>query len=481
MIVIAVIAALVLAVVSVWVALVRRPTVPTQPTRRPDDTVTVDPVTGQTPFPQNPSDRKDDFWTFLVVGRDTYGGGNTDTMLLASYDIPNQALNVMSIPRDTMVNVSWDIKRINSVYNVYGGGSDGMDALKREIGELVGFQPDFTVTIEWNAVGELVDAIGGVWFEVPQRMYYNDLSQNFKIDLQKGYQKLNGDQAMQLVRYRLDSDDAGHYFGGYPEGDLGRIKTQQAFLKATIEQCLQNIDPSTITALAKVFLDNVKVDESLTLGNVVWFAQQALVGNSNGERLSMEHVDFITMPCTGKYVMTRTAGRQSYVVPNVDELVDVVNEHFNPYVDPLRREELDIMYVNSDGTLGATGGVLADTRFNDWLIQRNAAAAASPTPSPTGTPEPPATEEPSPTPGTDPEPSPTGGYTAPPQTTGTQPTPTPIPTGGEEPPASPTPEPTPEPTPDPTPDPLVPEGIPIYTPQPGGVGVLPAMPTPVRP
>ena len=56
-----------------------------------------------------------DYYTVLILGRDTGGGGNTDTMLLASYDITNQKATVMSIPRDTMVNVPWDIKRINSV------------------------------------------------------------------------------------------------------------------------------------------------------------------------------------------------------------------------------------------------------------------------------------------------------------------------------------------------------------------------------
>ena len=158
-------------------------------------------------------DRKDDFWTFLLVGQDTFGGGNTDTMMLVSYDIPNQKLSVLSLPRDTMVNVSWDIKRLNSVYN-YAPYYDkeGMEFLKEEIAQLVGYEPDFTVTIQWDAVGELVDAIGGVYFEVPFDMYYNDLSQNFKIDLKAGYQKLDGDQAMQLIRYRHNSI-----------GDTGRI------------------------------------------------------------------------------------------------------------------------------------------------------------------------------------------------------------------------------------------------------------------
>ena len=66
--------------------------------------------------------KSEDFYTILLLGRDTGGGGNTDTMLLASYDVTNQKAAVMSIPRDTMVNVSWDVKKINSVYNRYDYG-----------------------------------------------------------------------------------------------------------------------------------------------------------------------------------------------------------------------------------------------------------------------------------------------------------------------------------------------------------------------
>ena len=60
-----------------------------------------------------------------------------------------------------MVNVSWDIKRINSVYNVYGGGDEGIQALFDEVSQLVGFIPDFSVVVEWEAVGEMAEAIGG--------------------------------------------------------------------------------------------------------------------------------------------------------------------------------------------------------------------------------------------------------------------------------------------------------------------------------
>lgn len=165
--------------------------------------------------------RKEQFYTFLVAG---VSGGNTDTMLLAAYDVPNQKLSVMSLPRDTYVIYNGRTVMINSVYSRGGGEEGGVEALKKAVGSLTGVTPDFYVLVEWEAVGELVDAIGGVYFDVPRRMYYNDLSQHFKIDLQPGYQLLDGNGAMGVLRWRHNSDDSGHILNsGYAMGDLGRI------------------------------------------------------------------------------------------------------------------------------------------------------------------------------------------------------------------------------------------------------------------
>ena len=247
-------------------------------------------------------DRKEDFFTFLVVGRDTGGGGNTDTIMLVSYDVPNQKLSVMSIPRDTMVNVPWDIKRINSVYNYAPYyDKDGIQFLKEEVSYLIGFQPDYTIVVEWEAVGELVDAIGGVEFDVPIDMNYDDPTQNLHIHLNAGLQDIDGDKAMQLLRWRKNSDAYGNVYGGYPNGDLGRIETQQAFLKAVIEKCLNSISLGTIPKMAQIFLDNVDTNGSLTVNNLAWFAKEAIVGG-----LSMENVHFMTLPNRGASVYSRT-------------------------------------------------------------------------------------------------------------------------------------------------------------------------------
>ena len=303
--------------------------------------------------PRADGQRKSDNWyTVLILGRDTGGGGNTDTILLASYDVTNQKATVMSIPRDTMVNVSWDIKRINSVYNMNGQGEKGITALYKEIAQLVGFEPDFQVVVEWDAVGEIVDAMGGVYFDVPRDMNYDDPYQDLHIHQEKGYRLLTGDDAMQVIRYRHDNNMKY----GYPDGDLGRIKTQQAFLKAVVEQLLQVKNFTKIKQFAKVFQNNVETD--LSFSNICWFGQQAVTGG-----LKVENVKFVTMPNTPVPCWSRTYQHmQSYVVPTARELVDLVNNELSPFVETFTLSDLDIMSVNSNGSVSSTTGHVEDSR-----------------------------------------------------------------------------------------------------------------------
>ena len=407
--------------------------------------------------PKLSGDRKEEFYTFLVIGRDTGGGGNTDTLMVMSYDIPNQKLNVLNIPRDTMVNVPWDVKKINSVYNyapMYD--KDGVDFLKEEISYLIGFQPDFTVVVEWEAVGELVDAIGPVWFDVPYDMNYEDPSQDLYIHLNKGPQNIDGDKAMQLLRWRKNNDKVVNgkvvSYGGYANGDLGRIQTQQDFLKAVIEKCLSSLSVDKIPALASIFMNNVDTKNTLTVNNIAWFAQEAILGG-----LSMDNVEFMTLPCKGVWVYSRTVGNnQSYVTPIPDETLEMINDYFNPYLEEIALNELDLMMVNDNGSLSSTSGRVEDsyaTRPQGGSSGSSSSSGGGSSsssgsgtvtrPDPETTPTPQASIQPKPTetPGTTPAPEST------PQNT---------PDGGASETPEPTPVITPEPTPQATPDPTPP-------------------------
>ena len=310
---------------------------------------------GEGTAPRAEGERKsEDYYTVLILGRDTGGGGNTDTMLLASYDVTNQKAAVMSIPRDTMVNVPWDIKRINSVYNYYGEGEKGIQHLYKEVAQLVGFEPDYQVVVEWDAVGEIVDAMGGVYFDVPRNMNYDDPTQDLHIHQEKGYRLLTGDDAMQVIRYRHDNRVNGKTLG-YPDGDLGRIKTQQAFLKAMVEQLLKVQNVTKINQFVKVFQNNVETDMSFP--NILWFAQQAVFGG-----LKVENVNFVTMPNTPVSCWSRTyQNYQSYVMPNAQELLALMNNDLSPFVEPSVMSDLDIMSVNADGSVSSTTGHVEDS------------------------------------------------------------------------------------------------------------------------
>ena len=301
------------------------------------------------------SGRKDGVYTFLLVGQDTGGGGNTDTMLLVTFDSVNKEVHGMSLPRDTMINSSHSGAghRLNAVYN-YNKGSDpdtqlekGITALKREVGKLTGIIPDFYVVVQWEAVGELVEAIGGVEFDVPFDMDYDDPAQDLHIHLKAGQQTLSGEDAMGLIRWRHNND----YSVQYPNGDLGRVQTQQAFLKAVAAECLKPEILLKAPSLAQIFMENVETD--LSIGNILAFAQLAAGMDTEN------NVNFVTMP----WVDAKYPG-VSMILPDVDQLLELLNDGFNPYQDEIQSSDLQVLYRNSDGSYGVTGGTLLDSSLS---------------------------------------------------------------------------------------------------------------------
>lgn len=347
-------------------------------TKKDDGTEEVEEIDyGEGIRPRADGERKsEDFYTVLILGLDTGGGGHTDTMLLASYDVTNQQATVMSIPRDTMVNVPWDVKKINSVYLHYGGGDRGIQHLYKEVSQLVGFEPDYQVVVEWEAVGKLVDAIGGVDFDNPYPMDYHDPYQDLVIEQAPGLRHLSGNDAMQIIRWRKNDKDSPYgYHTGI--GDDGRIKLQQDFLKAVIKQMLTIKNVGNINKIAKVFDECVETD--LAFQEIFWFAQKAILGG-----LNVDNVEFLSMPFRYANAWSPTVGNmQSYVVPNAGQLLDIVNNKLSPYVEVFTRSDLDIMSVNADGSLSSSTGYVedrvaalppdipSDEPENDWALDAN--------------------------------------------------------------------------------------------------------------
>ena len=453
-------AGLALAVTAAWFALVREPDV--KDNDRPG-VVNNNPNTPEGEKDSGISGRKDDYFTFLLIGRDTAGGGNTDTLILVSYDVPNGQVNMMSIPRDTAVNVPWSTKKINSVYNAKESNGGGLENLKKQVACLTGVMPDFYVIIEWKAVGEIVDAVDGVEFDVPRNMNYDDPYQNLHIHFNKGVQILDGQKAMELLRYRKDNRRADGSIPGY--NDIGRMNTQRDFLKAMAKKVLQLGNITKIGDFVKIFLDNVETDLSLT--DMMWFASKAL-------SVDVDKMQSSTLP----YIEVGTFRGGDYLLPNGEEIVPLVNEQFNPYSRDIELSDLQILVRNKDGSCYVTSGELLDAKWGKPTSSGSSGTAGGgvSTTEPTGVVADPVVDVPSNTgdpnqtiqqpadpvePDSDPSSQETPGEVldpdgteAPGETSGpeTEPGDTPEPPPPDE-GTEPDPEPQPEPEPNPEPDP----------------------------
>ncbi len=294
--------------------------------------------------------RSEDFYTVLIFGEDLTSG-LTDTVMVASYDVTNQRATVMSIPRDLIYNsegISVPEKMINSVYPRHGRGEKGLQALRSEVSHLVGFKPDYYVKINWEIVGQMVEAIDGVDFYIPWHMGYDDPVQDLHIHFEEGQIRLDGRQAMEVVRWRKNNDGVG----GAPSSDISRLNLQHDFLKAVLKQTLQPQNVLKLPQLVDLFDRNVESD--MTLGNMVWFAQSAVVGG-----LDTEDVTFTTMPYYG--VDVKGAKYLYRVFPKQRELIALINESLNPYAEEVTIDQLDLISVSEDGNrLSSSTGRLKD-------------------------------------------------------------------------------------------------------------------------
>lgn len=269
------------------------------------------------PATEQPSALREGVYNILICGTDG-DGLRTDTILIAHLDANSHTVALLSIPRDTPVqSASGGLMKINSVYA--GGAADGMQRLCIRLNALLGFPVDGYVLVDLEAFQKTVDLVGGVDFEVPQDMDYDDNSQDLHIHLRAGMQHLDGTQAMGLVRYRK----------GYASQDIQRTKVQQQFLRALAKQCLSVGSLTKLKEFADIFADYVLTD--LTIGNMLWFAKELLLCDFDAMQ---------TYTAEGEGVMVNGA---SYYALYAGGLLQTVNETFNPYETALTAAQLTVI------------------------------------------------------------------------------------------------------------------------------------------
>lgn len=284
------------------------------------------------------------FFLLMGVDRAEFQGELTrsDTMMLVKIDFAKPSIDLISLPRDSRVLIGGDYDKLNSAH-AYGGPELTIQSIR----DWLNIDLDYYVKVDFKAVPEIVDAMGGVDFEIPndgiQYKYYdeNDDGQPFK----PGMQRLNGMKALGFLRFR----------DGYDNGDIGRVEAQQTFMKAIVKQLLSSSNISNIPGYIKTYYENVET-------NISWDEILDMMGYIS--QLSDVELNTYTIPGVGEYIddisyyVVDEEGAEELIkriLPNyiiLDFESDGVKskkfEHNDTETKDVEREELDLEEVESE-------------------------------------------------------------------------------------------------------------------------------------
>lgn len=196
----------------------------------------------------------------LILGEST---GMSDTIVVAQYDPKTQEAALLSIPRDTFVgdnvNHARASDKINSKYSHGETPQETIDA----VNELTGLNIKYYILVDTKALNKLVDVIGGLDFNVPMDMDYDDGGQNLHIHLKAGQQKLTGNQVEQLVRFRHNNNGSSYYKVYGVGEDFGRMRTQRDVIISLGKQSLKLKNVTEIFKIIDILKEYVKTNINL--------------------------------------------------------------------------------------------------------------------------------------------------------------------------------------------------------------------------
>ncbi|MBP0017901.1 MAG: LCP family protein [Cyanobacteria bacterium SBLK] len=274
--------------------------------------------------------------------------GLTDSMLLIRFDPDNYKLSVLSIPRDTRTVIEGHGEMKINAANYYGGAA----LSARTISDLLeGVPIDRYVRVNVQAVEKLIEALGGVTVYVPKKMKYTDHSQHLYIDLKQGEQHLDGEEAMQFLRFRYDR-----------YGDIGRVQRQQTLMRAVIEQTLR---PTTLLRVPDVIgVLKSSIDTNLSVEEIAALAGFVAHTNRQDVQMLMLPGDFNG---TGEKEI-------SYWIPSRRRIRTMMARHFDQgYAEslPARKTALKIAIQDSTGNPEAMASlkqILREQGYGNFFV-----------------------------------------------------------------------------------------------------------------
>ncbi|MFP4015509.1 MAG: LCP family protein [Halanaerobiales bacterium] len=260
----------------------------------------------------------------LVVGYDSTINGppRADTIILASIDLKTKEVGLLSIPRDTRVNIpEYGMNRVNASH-AFGG----VELTVATLEDYLEVPIEYFVETDFQGFARIIDAIGGVDITIEKPLHYVDNAGDLYIDLPAGNQRLNGEESLQYVRYRE-----------VIKGDIGRVERQQKFMKAMMKRIL---NPDIITKLPSVYNETKKaVNTNIPIQDVTPFVRLM-------KDMNLSNIDTVMLPGEPKYI-----NGASYWIANQDELEIVVNNLIRSK-EYIRNGQYEVAIKNGNGVNG---------------------------------------------------------------------------------------------------------------------------------
>jgi len=277
-------------------------------------------------------DRRDYFWTFLVIGLNE--GRNANTVMVASYCGVTREAHLLSIPRDVPVNANrrGNAQKLASSYLAGMGGGRGMaggiQQVQLDVMNVIGFIPDYYVLIDYDTFFTIIDAVGGIEIYVPIRMRYSDPWQNLEIDIQPGLQHMDSQTALEFSRFRQSNRNSP--YPSLPDGDIGRTRNQQTVVNAVISSLLSPASLLRIPEFVGIF--NESVYTNMTFREMMYFG------------LELNNIRGTDALSTDTFVPSHSSGRPLYLeFLSPSAVLEIINSTINPFHEDIELRDLNII------------------------------------------------------------------------------------------------------------------------------------------
>lgn len=246
----------------------------------------------------------------------------TDTIMLCAYFPQEQKVSILSIPRDTFIGDDKDnttsYDKINALYQK--SPENTLEAVRK----LTGVDVRNYVVINNNALEKVIDAVGGIYFDVPIDMWYDDPTQDLHIYINKGYQLLNGENAVKVLRFR-HNNDMSTYPKEYGEQDLGRMRTQREFIKAAANQILSSNNILKLNEILEIVFDNIQTN--LSISELIKYIPSATEFN-------VENMKTEALPGVADYL-----GALSFFIVDENQSEQMVSSLFSLSIDEINENK----------------------------------------------------------------------------------------------------------------------------------------------